>query len=83
MSEKQIKMYTSPVCPFCIRAKMWLKNKQLPFEEIVIEDAEKRQELYASIGNGVRSVPQIFLGEDRIGGYDELVKSDIVERYNS
>jgi glutaredoxin 3 len=67
-----IKVYTSPICPYCVRAKALLKNKGADFEEIdVFMDADARLEMETR-SNGQRSVPQIFIGERHIGGCDEL-----------
>jgi glutaredoxin len=54
---------------------MWLKNKGYTYEEINLDDDTERQKFYESVGEGVRSVPQIFADGERIGGYQELVKS--------
>jgi glutaredoxin 3 len=68
----EIKVYTTPICPYCVRAKTLLKNKGANFEEIdVFMDPDARTEM-ESRSNGQRTVPQIFIGERYIGGCDEL-----------
>lgn len=73
----KIIVYTKTICPYCTSAKMWLKNKGYSYEEINLDDDAERQKFYESVGEGVRSVPQIFVDGERIGGYQELVKSQL------
>lgn len=65
-------VYTTPICPYCVRAKQLLKQKGVAFSEIDLsrEPAEARQELMARTRH--RTVPQIFIGEQFIGGFDDL-----------
>lgn len=68
---KPIRVYTTTWCPYCVSAKKLLDKKGLPYEEINVEDDdEKREWLVATTGR--RTVPQIFIGEQSIGGSDEL-----------
>jgi len=68
----RIKIYTTPICPYCVRAKALLKKKGAPFDEVdVFMDADARQEMEDAT-NGARTVPQIFIGEQHVGGCDEL-----------
>ncbi|HVH41523.1 MAG TPA: glutaredoxin 3 [Labilithrix sp.] len=68
---KKVVMYSTRVCPYCIRAKLLLKNRAIPFEEIdVTGDHEARQWLVQTTGR--RTVPQIFIGDEAIGGFDDL-----------
>jgi len=72
---KPIKVYTKEYCPFCTRAKALLTARKLSFEEINIEgDNEFAQKLFAK--TGFRTVPQIFIGEECVGGYTELAALD-------
>ena len=65
-------MYTRPYCGFCIQSRMLLKKKGVEFEEIDLDDfPEKRAEMIERSG-GRRTVPQIFIGGEAIGGCDEL-----------
>lgn len=73
----EITVYTKTICPYCTSAKMWLKNKGYTWTEINLDNDEERQKFYESVGNGVRSVPQIFVDGERIGGYTELLKSHL------
>jgi glutaredoxin 3 len=68
---KNVKIYTTPYCPYCVRAKRLLERKGVPFEEIdVANDDQARIELAERTGR--RTVPQIFIGQDHVGGSDDL-----------
>lgn len=69
---KPVRMYTTPICPYCVRAKALLKKKGVTVEEVdVFMDEDARKEMEAKSG-GARSVPQIFIGDTYVGGCDEL-----------
>lgn len=66
-----ITIYGSEACSYCTAARMLLKKKGLAYDDILVSrDADKREEMIARSGN--RTVPQIFIGEQSIGGFDEL-----------
>ncbi|MEM7121110.1 MAG: glutaredoxin 3 [Pseudomonadota bacterium] len=68
----EVVMYSTMFCPFCMRAKALLKDKGVDFEEIdVMFDSAKRAEMTERSGGG-RTVPQIFIDGEPIGGFDEL-----------
>jgi glutaredoxin 3 len=70
---KPVTLYTTPICPYCARAKSLLDKKGVSFEEIdVMMDTKARQEMQDKSG-GARSVPQIFIGDTHVGGSDELM----------
>ena len=71
-----VKMYTTQVCPFCIRAKALLKQRGVEqIEEIRVDlDPQQRQTMMAITGR--RTVPQIFIGATHVGGCDDLVALD-------
>jgi glutaredoxin 3 len=66
-----VRMYTSQWCPFCVRAKALLQHKGVPFEEIDVsgDDVLRERMIEAS---GRRTVPQIFIDDIAIGGFEEL-----------
>jgi len=69
---KPIRIYTTPICPYCARAKSLLSKKGATFEEIdVFMDMEARKAMEDASG-GARTVPQIFIGDTHVGGCDEL-----------
>ena len=72
---KKITIYTTSVCPYCIRAKALLDRKGLQYEEINAEDEKNRDEMIEKAG-GMRTVPQIFIGDKHIGGSDDLYALD-------
>ena len=68
----RIKIYVTPICPYCVRAKSLLKKKGAAYEEIdVFMDADARAEMEEKSG-GAMTVPQIFIGDRHVGGSDEL-----------
>jgi len=68
-----IEVYSTPNCPFCVSAKELLKSKNLNYEEIdVSDDIDSLQKMMKL--SGLRSVPQIFINNESIGGYEELSK---------
>lgn len=68
---KNITIYTTPICPYCVRAKQLLTKKGVAFDEIdVFMDADKRAEMEEKSGR--YTVPQVFVDETPIGGCDEL-----------
>jgi len=71
MAAPQIEMYTTSWCPYCTRARHLLERKGARFEEISIEEyPERRAEMIQRSGR--RTVPQIFIDGQPIGGSDEL-----------
>ena len=70
---KPVEVYTTPICPFCIRAKQLLKHKGIPFEEIDVMMNRDRKAEMIERAEGRRTVPQIFIGGAGIGGCDELL----------
>ncbi len=72
----KVEVYTTSFCPFCTRAKSLLKSKGVQFIEIdVTEDAELRQKM-VELSGGRRTVPEIFINDKIVGGYDELKALD-------
>jgi glutaredoxin 3 len=71
-----VKMYTTQVCPYCVRAKALLKQRGVQtIEEIRIDtDPAARDEMMRITGR--RTVPQIFIGETHVGGCDDLIALD-------
>ena len=68
----RVKIYTTPICPYCARAKSLLKKKGAEIEEIdVFMDGDARSEMEEKSG-GRYTVPQIFVGETHVGGCDDL-----------
>ena len=69
---KKVKIYTTPYCPFCERAKKLLMDKGLNFEEIDLSENPDKFEEMLSKSNGARTVPQIFVNGEHIGDCDHI-----------
>jgi glutaredoxin 3 len=69
----EIEIYTTPICPYCWRAKHLLKKKGLAFTEIDLWQASERRAEMVERAGGRTSVPQLFIDGRAIGGSDELV----------
>lgn len=70
--QKEIKIYTTQVCPYCVAAKNFLKSKGLEWVEVRIDtDPVEREKMLATARR--TSVPQIFVGETHVGGYDDMM----------
>ena len=67
-----IEVYTWSTCPFCIRAKALLAKKGVEFTEYCIDGDEAARAVMAERSHGRRSVPQIFINDQHIGGCDDL-----------
>ncbi|MBE2263145.1 MAG: glutaredoxin 3 [Burkholderiaceae bacterium] len=71
-----VKMYTTAVCPYCIRAKQILQSKgvtQIDEIRVDLHPGEREQMMQIT---GRRTVPQIFIGDTHVGGHDDLVALD-------
>lgn len=69
----KVEIYTKNYCIWCDRAKLLLDSKDIEFKEIDLSDDQKREKFYISIGENVKTVPQIYIDDLRIGGYQDLV----------
>ena len=73
---KKIDIYTTNYCPFCVKAKLLLKKKNIKFSEINVSNNEDLREKMTMMANGARSVPQIFADNIHIGDCDRIYKLD-------
>ncbi|HEY8594620.1 MAG TPA: glutaredoxin 3 [Devosiaceae bacterium] len=71
----KIEIYTTPTCPYCIAAKALLEDKGVSYEEVTVLDPQLRAAM-TQRASGRRTVPQIFIGETHVGGYDDLAALD-------
>ena len=69
---KPVEIYTSPYCGYCHAAKRLLTSKGVSFSEIDVMAAPERRAEMVQRANGGRTVPQIFIGDEHVGGCDEL-----------
>jgi glutaredoxin 3 len=71
----RVRIYTKPDCPFSERARSFLEEKGIPYEEIDVTQESAKAEMVAAAGGAV-TTPQIFIDGDHLGGYDDLVAED-------
>ncbi len=70
-----VQMYATAFCPYCVRARRLLKQKGIEFDEIRVD--KDREEMRTMIQRSQRTtVPQIFIDERHIGGYDDMAALD-------
>jgi len=71
----KIVIYTTRICPYCIRAKQLLQRKNAAFEEISVDRDEASMQTMMEL-SGRRTVPQIFIDDLHVGGYEDLAALD-------
>ena len=71
-----VKMYTTAVCPYCVRAKSLLKQRGVEQIEEIRIDTDPAQRAHMMEVTGRRTVPQIFIGDTHVGGCDDLMALD-------
>ena len=67
----KVEIYTWSTCPFCVRAKGLLDRKGVAYTEVSVDGDGPGRDAMAARGNGKRSVPQIFIDDQHVGGCDE------------
>lgn len=73
----EVIIYTTAVCPYCVRAKWLLDKKGVKYTEIRVDSSmEKRREMVQR-AHGRTSVPQIFIGDTHVGGFDDMYALEI------
>ncbi|RYE43351.1 MAG: glutaredoxin 3 [Hyphomicrobiales bacterium] len=72
---KKVEIYTTQWCPYCHAAKSLLDEKGVSYEEVDADDPDVRMAMVLR-ANGRRTVPQIFVGETHVGGYDDMAALD-------
>jgi len=72
----KIEVYSTAVCPYCVAAKNLLKAKGLAWEEVRVDTDPAQREAMLARSGGRRTVPQIFVNDRLVGGYDDLVAAD-------
>jgi glutaredoxin 3 len=71
-----IVMYSTGWCPYCDRARALLARKGLTFREIKVDESPGERDTMLARSGGRRTVPQIFIGERHVGGFDDLYAID-------
>ena len=73
---KKVVIYSTRICPYCVRAKNFFTKKDIEYTEIMIDsDIALMREMMEKTGR--KSVPQIFIGDYHIGGFDDLIEHDM------
>jgi glutaredoxin 3 len=72
---KKVEIYTTQWCPYCHAAKSLLDEKGVSYDEVDADDPDVRMAMVQR-ANGRRTVPQIFVGETHVGGYDDMAALD-------
>ena len=71
----KVLMYSTRFCPFCMMARRLLDSKGVKYEEIPVDgDMEKRRKMQEITGR--HTVPQVFIGERHVGGFDDLAEAE-------
>jgi len=68
----KVLIYTKDNCIWCDRAKILLDSKKISYNEIDLSDDSERLKFYEKIGDNVKTVPQVFIDDKRIGGFQDL-----------
>lgn len=76
MTKPKVEIYSTQTCPYCVRAKDLLKRKGLSYEEIMVDSDETLRVKMMERASGRRTVPQIFINDQHIGGCDDLYALD-------
>ncbi len=73
---KEVIIYSTRICPYCVRAKNFFIKKGIDYKEIMIDsDISLMREMMEKTGR--KSVPQIFIGDYHVGGFDDLIEHDM------
>jgi glutaredoxin 3 len=73
--QPQVRMYATAFCPYCVRARRLLERKGIAWEEIAVDGDRERFQEMTQLANRT-TVPQIFVGDTHVGGYDDLAALD-------
>ncbi len=76
MSKAAVTIYTSAFCPYCVWAKQLLEQKAVRYHEIRIDQEPDQTDIMVERSGGRLTVPQIFIGDHHIGGYDDMAALD-------
>lgn len=68
----KVELYSTAQCPYCVRAKMLLDAKGIDYEEIQVDKDPVARDIMVKRSGGKRTVPQIFINERSMGGFDDL-----------
>jgi len=80
---KDVTVYTTGYCPYCTRAKALLQKKGVAFQEVDVTGDDAMREKLVEMSHGMRTVPQIFIGGEHVGGYTDLAALEAQGRLDS
>ncbi len=83
MSNQKVTVYAMQNCPYCVKAKGLLTQRGIPFETIMIDDWSDEEWSKFEKKSGMKTLPQIFVGEKLIGGYTQLAEVDAKDQLKS
>jgi glutaredoxin 3 len=72
----KIELFSTAVCPYCVAAKNLLKSKGLEWSEVRIDTDPAQRDAMLARSGGKRTVPQIFINDQHVGGFDDLLAAD-------
>lgn len=70
---KDVVLYSTNFCPYCRQAERFLTDKGVPFKNIDVTDDQALRDKLVELSGGRRTVPQIFIGGEAIGGYSDMI----------
>jgi len=73
---KKVKIYTTKVCPYCVRAKQLFKSKNITYEEITVDPYDEAIWAEMEKRSGMKTVPQIFIDDKCVGGFTDIAELD-------
>jgi len=76
MSSVPVLMYSTPSCPYCRMAESLLRSKGVTPEQVLVDRDPQQRQVMMARSRGRHTVPQIFIGEQHVGGYDDLAALD-------
>ena len=80
---QKVVIYTGPMCNYCSAAKHLLSKKKVDYTEYDIAIDQSKMEEMQKRTKGARTIPQIFIGETYVGGYDELKALEVAGKLDS
>ena len=72
----RVRMFTREGCHFSEKARLFLEEKGIPYDEIDITDDPEQEATMVEASGGARTTPQIFIDEEQIGGFEDLEEED-------
>ena len=70
---KDVVLYSTDYCPYCRQAERFLTDKGVPFKSVDVTNDDAMREKLVELSGGRRTVPQIFIGGEAIGGYSDMM----------